>query len=100
MRQRAVPAGGHSRVGTGGGPAGRGRANEDAGLSSENKHQAEINYFVVSNEVFSGGSQYGEGTLEYLRLLGEANRILAAWADSVCEVSCGIPIYHKGGEQC
>lgn len=27
------------------------RANEDAGLSSENKHQAEINYFVVSNEV-------------------------------------------------
>ena len=55
---------------------------------------------VVSNEVFSGGSQYGEGTLEYLRLLGEVNRTLAAWADSVCEVSCGIPIYHKGGERC
>ena len=55
---------------------------------------------VVSNEVFSGGSQYGEGTLEYLRLLGEVNRTLAAWADSVCEVSCGVPIYYKGGERC
>ena len=55
---------------------------------------------VVSNEGFSGGCRYGGGTMEYLRLLGEVNRTLAAWAESVCEVSCGIPIYHKGGPPC
>jgi len=54
---------------------------------------------IVSNEVFSGGSRYQGDTLRYLRLLAQVNREIAAAADSVCEVVCGIPVYHKGGEQ-
>ena len=53
---------------------------------------------VVSNEVFSGGSCYEEGTMAYLRQLGQINRCLAALADNVCEVACGIPVYYKGKE--
>lgn len=52
---------------------------------------------VVSNEVFSGGSRYADDTLRYLRLLGRVNQALAAMADRVCEVVCGVPVYHKGG---
>ena len=51
---------------------------------------------VVSNEVFTGGSP--EGTMEYLRQLAEVNRGVAALADNVCEVVCGIPVYYKGRE--
>ena len=53
---------------------------------------------VVSNEVFSGGSRYEGDTLRYLKLLGRVNRRLAAMADNVCEVACGIPVYYKGKE--
>ena len=53
---------------------------------------------VVSNEVFSGGSCYEEGTLAYLRQLAWVNRRMAAIADNVCEVACGIPVYYKGKE--
>lgn len=53
---------------------------------------------VVSNEVFSGGSGYGADTLEYMHLLGNVNRGIAAMADRVCEVVCGIPVWHKGCE--
>ena len=53
---------------------------------------------LVSNEVFSGGSEYEGDTLEYLRLLARLNRELAAWADNVCEVQCGIARYYKGKE--
>lgn len=58
------------------------------------------NLIVVSNEVFSGGSRYGEGTLDYMKLLARVNRDLAARAEAVCEVVCGIPVYHKGGAPC
>lgn len=51
---------------------------------------------VVSNEVFTGGSP--EGTKGYLRQLARVNRALAALADNVCEVACGIPVYYKGRE--
>ena len=54
---------------------------------------------VVSNEVFSGGSAYEGDTLRYLQVLGRVNRELAAMADDVCEVVCGIPSWHKGGER-
>ena len=54
---------------------------------------------IVSNEVFSGGSRYEGETLEYLRVLAEINRRLAAMADDVCEVVCGVPVYHKGEER-
>ena len=51
---------------------------------------------VVSNEVFTGGRDYAPGTEEYLRLLAKAHRALAAEADAVCEVACGLPVYYKG----
>lgn len=53
---------------------------------------------IVSNEVFSGGSRYQGDTLRYLELLGRVNCALAAMADNVCEVVCGVPVYYKGGE--
>ena len=51
---------------------------------------------VVSNEVFTGGNRYAEGTEDYLRLLALVNRALAQRADRVCEVICGLPQYYKG----
>ena len=52
---------------------------------------------VVSNEVFTDGVTYPEETEAYRRLLAGANRALAARADRVCEVACGLPYYYKGG---
>ncbi len=51
---------------------------------------------VVSNEIFTGGRDYAGGTEDYLRLLAAAHRALAARADRVCEVVCGLPQYYKG----
>lgn len=51
---------------------------------------------IVSNEVFSGGSEYEGDTLRYLRILAEVNRMLAKEADTVYEVVCGVPVCHKG----
>ena len=51
---------------------------------------------VVSNEGFTGGERYAEGTDDYLRLVAEINHTLAARADRVCEVVCGLPQYYKG----
>ena len=51
---------------------------------------------IVSNEVGSGGARYAGDTLRYLQTLGEVNRRLAARADAVCEVVCGIPVPLKG----
>lgn len=53
---------------------------------------------IVSNDVFSGGSQYAGDTLAYLKLLARLNRAMAERADAVCEVICGIPYYYKGGK--
>ena len=53
---------------------------------------------AVSNEVFSGGADYGTETVKYMRILGRINRNLASIADNVCEIVCGVPIYHKGAE--
>jgi len=52
---------------------------------------------IVSNEVFSGGCDYGGDTASYLRLLAKVNNALAARADEVCRVVCGVPIYLKKG---
>ena len=54
---------------------------------------------VVSNEVFTGGNRYAEGTEDYLRLLAQVNRALARRADRVCEVICGLPQYYKGAAE-
>lgn len=51
---------------------------------------------VVSNEVFTGGADYAEGTEDYMRLVAEVNRALARRADRVCEIVCGLPQYYKG----
>lgn len=51
---------------------------------------------IVTNEVFSGGADYDEGTLLYLRELASINHILASRADRVVEVVCGLPYIWKG----
>ena len=51
---------------------------------------------VVTNEVFSGGKDYEGETLRYLRELAQINRVLAARADLVVEVVCGLPNLLKG----
>ena len=53
---------------------------------------------IVSNEVFSGGADYAGDTDRYLRALAQINNAVAARADNVCRVVCGIPVYYKGGE--
>ena len=53
---------------------------------------------VVSNDLGADGAgQYDGGTRRYLAVLGQVNRALACRAQAVCEVVCGIPLYHKGG---
>ena len=53
---------------------------------------------VVTNELFSDGVGYPAGTADYLRCLAQLNRALAAEADRVYEVVCGIPICWKGAD--
>ena len=53
---------------------------------------------IVTNEVCSGGADYTDGTQNYLRVLAGVNRRLAALADGVCEVVCGLAEYYKGEE--
>ena len=54
------------------------------------------NLTVVTNEVFSGGTDYGEGTLQFLQELAALNRELGAEADLVAEAVCGLPNVLKG----
>ena len=54
------------------------------------------NLTVVTNEVFSGGTEYAEETLAYMRNLAVLNRELAGRADLVVEVLCGLPNVLKG----
>jgi len=51
---------------------------------------------VVGNDLFSDGMDYDRDTLAYLEALARLNRAVAARADAVYEVVCGIPICHKG----
>lgn len=53
---------------------------------------------VVSNEVGTGGLDYGGETQRYLRLLGQLHQEIGRQADAVCEVTGGLPLYYKGGE--
>lgn len=54
------------------------------------------NLTIVTNEVFSGGTDYAGGTTEYMRALAEANRRIAKRADRVIEVCCGLANTLKG----
>ncbi len=53
------------------------------------------NLTVVTNEIASGGDDYEEMTMEYIKKLGEIQRKLAEEADRVVEVVCGIPNIFK-----
>lgn len=55
-------------------------------LSAHSRHLT-----IVTNEVFSGGDRYDPETLAYMRDLAWINRKLAAEADRVVEVVCGLP---------
>ena len=52
---------------------------------------------IVSNEVFRGGADYAGDTDDYLLALAQVNNALAAKAENVCRVVCGIPKFMKGG---
>ena len=51
---------------------------------------------VVTNDVGSDGGEYGEATRAYMEAVGRINARLAAEADCVCELVCGIPLALKG----
>ena len=54
------------------------------------------NLTVVTNEVFSGGADYDAESLRYMHNLADLNRMLAARADLVVELVCGLPNVWKG----
>ena len=54
------------------------------------------NLILVTNEVFSGGANYEGETEDYLAELARLNHTLAAEADTVAEVVCGLPNILKG----
>ena len=79
-------------------PAGAGEAAASAILDGLDRLAAQCEHLVVvSNEVFSGGANYAGDTDRYLKALAQVNNALAARADAVVRVVCGIPVYHKGG---
>ena len=51
---------------------------------------------IVTNEVFTGGTAYGEDTLRYMKSLAALNRSFAAQVDLVVEAVCGLPNLLKG----
>ena len=79
-------------------PTGAGEAAASAILDGLDRLAAQCEHLVVvSNEVFSGGANYAGDTDRYLKALAQVNNALAARADAVVRVVCGIPVYHKGG---
>ena len=79
-------------------PAGAGETAASAILDGLDRLAAQCEHLVVvSNEVFSGGANYAGDTDRYLKALAQVNNALAACADAVVRVVCGIPVYHKGG---
>ena len=82
------------------GPAGAGDAAAEHILQGLDSLAAQCeNLIVVSNEVFSGGADYAGDTDRYLLALAQVNNALAARADAVVRVVCGVPVYYKGVEK-
>ena len=81
-------------------PAGTGDAAAEHILQGLDSLAAQCeDLIVVSNEVFSGGADYAGDTDRYLLALARVNNALAARADAVVRVVCGIPVYYKGVEK-
>lgn len=57
------------------------------------------NLVVVTNEIFSDGITYDSETRAYMQLLGQLNVSLAAKADEVIEVACGVPVRIKPAQE-
>lgn len=53
---------------------------------------------VVSNDVHASGERYAPETQAWIRCLGIINQRLAAAADTVIEVVCGLPLVLKSSE--
>ena len=51
---------------------------------------------VVTNDVGSDGNTYDDATIRYIDAIGRINASLAAEADAVYELVCGIPLVLKG----
>lgn len=51
---------------------------------------------VITNEVGADGEVYAWETMEYIRLMGQLNSLLAEKASQVVEVVYGIPVVLKG----
>ena len=80
-------------------PAGAGEAAASAILDGLSQLAAQCEHLiVVSNEVFSGGTGYAGDTDRYLKALAQVNNGLAARADAVVRVVCGIPVSYKGAK--
>ncbi len=80
-------------------PEGAGEGALEAILQGVDKLREQCEHLViVSGEVFSAGADYTGDTLRYLRLLAAVNRNVAAQADAVYELVCGLPVCHKGGK--
>lgn len=50
---------------------------------------------VVTNNVFEDGVLYDESVMEYIEVMGQVNKQLAAMADKVVEVVMGVPMVIK-----
>jgi adenosylcobinamide kinase / adenosylcobinamide-phosphate guanylyltransferase len=54
------------------------------------------NLIVVTNDVGSGGYDYGSGSQQYIEVLGRLNSALADSFDCIYELVCGISVAIKG----
>lgn len=52
---------------------------------------------VVSDRIYEDAQRYDEITEQYRKALASIDRTLARKADTVIEVTAGIPYFHKGG---
>ena len=74
----------------------RGRTAASGGAGSFERGAGHL--VVVSGDLFRDGVDYPPETGAYLDLLARLHRDLAARADRVTELVCGLPVHWKGGE--
>ena len=79
-------------------PAGAGEQAEAAILAGIDAILEKVALLVVvSNEIFSDGTEWTGDMARYVQGRGRLHRALADRAETVAEVVCGIPVYHRGG---